>query len=113
MLRSEGNAKSEAAEPEVVVLKPARDYAWSLKVAAHVHGDAAGKIAIKAAVDSIERGSFLRPDTLAMMKAKGIFLVPTLLAGETVGTQVANSRRRSPPKPEPPTRRVPRCSETL
>jgi imidazolonepropionase-like amidohydrolase len=62
---------------------------WGRKVAAHIHGDEAGKIAIKAGVDSIEHGSFLKPDTLAMMKAKGTYLVPTLLAGETVGTQLA------------------------
>jgi imidazolonepropionase-like amidohydrolase len=59
------------------------------KVAAHCHGDAAGKIAIAAGVDSIEHGSFLKPETLAMMKAKGTFLVPTLLAGETVGNSSA------------------------
>jgi imidazolonepropionase-like amidohydrolase len=55
------------------------------KVAAHCHGDAAGKMAIAAGVDSIEHGSFLRPDTLAQMQAKGVYLVPTLLAGEWTG----------------------------
>lgn len=59
------------------------------KVAAHCHGDAAGRIAIAAGVDSIEHGSFLKPETLAMMKAKGTVLVPTLLAGETVGNSSA------------------------
>jgi imidazolonepropionase-like amidohydrolase len=59
------------------------------KVAAHCHGDAAGKIAVAAGVDSIEHGSFLKPETLAMMKAKGTYLVPTLLAGETVGNSSA------------------------
>ena len=51
--------------------------------------DEAGKVAIRAGVDSIEHGSFLKPDTLAQMKAKGIYLVPTLLAGETVGTKAS------------------------
>jgi imidazolonepropionase-like amidohydrolase len=55
------------------------------KVAAHCHGDLAGKAAIAAGVDSLEHGSFLKPDTLASMKAKGVYLVPTLLAGEWVG----------------------------
>jgi imidazolonepropionase-like amidohydrolase len=59
------------------------------RVAAHCHGDAAAKIAIAAGVDSIEHGSFLKPDTLALMKQKGTFLVPTLLAGETVGNSSA------------------------
>lgn len=57
---------------------------WGRKVAAHCHGDAAAKIAIAAGVNSIEHGTFLQPDTLALMREKGIYLVPTLLAGETV-----------------------------
>jgi imidazolonepropionase-like amidohydrolase len=55
------------------------------KVAAHCHGDVAGRTAIAAGVDSLEHGSFLKPDTLALMKAKGVYLVPTLLAGEWTG----------------------------
>jgi imidazolonepropionase-like amidohydrolase len=59
-------------------------HAWGRKVAAHCHGDAAAKIAIAAGVDSIEHGTFLQPDTLALMVNKGIYLVPTLLAAETI-----------------------------
>ncbi len=58
---------------------------WGRKVAAHCHGDLAGRMAIEAGVDSIEHGSFLKPDTLALMKAKGVYLVATLLAGEYTG----------------------------
>jgi imidazolonepropionase-like amidohydrolase len=58
---------------------------WGRKVAAHCHGEIAGKMAIQAGVDSIEHGSFLKPDTLAMMHDKGVYLVPTLLAGEWTG----------------------------
>jgi imidazolonepropionase-like amidohydrolase len=61
---------------------------WGRKVAAHCHGDAAAKMAIAAGVDSIEHGSFIKPDTLAMMKEKGVYLVPTLMAGETVGAKL-------------------------
>jgi imidazolonepropionase-like amidohydrolase len=49
------------------------------KVAAHCHGDAAARLAIAAGVDSIEHGSFLTEDTLKLMKAKGVYLVPTRL----------------------------------
>lgn len=52
------------------------------RVAAHAHGDAAAKVAVRAGVDSIEHGSFLKPDTLQLMKAKGVFLVPTMMATE-------------------------------
>jgi imidazolonepropionase-like amidohydrolase len=55
------------------------------KAAAHCHGDRAAKDAILAGVDSIEHGSFLSEETLALMKARGTFLVPTLLAGEWTG----------------------------
>ena len=56
------------------------------KVAAHCHGDVAAKAAIEAGIDSIEHGSFLKSDTLAMMKKKGTVLVPTLLASEWLST---------------------------
>ena len=59
-------------------------HAWHRKAAAHCHGDAAAKIAIAAGVDSIEHGSFLKPDTLMEMKRRGTVLVPTLMAVETV-----------------------------
>ncbi|MEO8505391.1 MAG: amidohydrolase family protein [Acidobacteriota bacterium] len=58
---------------------------WGRKAAAHCHGDIAAKMVIAAGVDSIEHGSFLKPDTLRSMKEKGVYLVPTLLAGEWTG----------------------------
>ncbi|HZE12150.1 MAG TPA: amidohydrolase family protein [Chthoniobacterales bacterium] len=54
------------------------------KVAVHCHGDQAGRDAIEAGVDSIEHGSFLKPETLQLMKTKGTWLVPTLLASEWI-----------------------------
>ncbi len=57
---------------------------WGRKVAAHCHGDTAGRMAVMAGVDSIEHGSFLKPETLQLMKDKGVFLVPTRMAAETV-----------------------------
>lgn len=60
-------------------------HAWHRKVAAHCHGDEAARIAIAAGVDSIEHGSFLKDDTLRLMKEKGVYLVPTLFAGFWVG----------------------------
>jgi imidazolonepropionase-like amidohydrolase len=54
------------------------------KVAVHCHGDQAAREAIQAGVDSIEHGSFLKPDTLRLMKSKGTFLTPTLMAAEYI-----------------------------
>lgn len=52
-------------------------HTWGRKVAAHSHGDTAARQAIEAGVDSIEHGSFLKTDTLQLMKQKGVYLVPT------------------------------------
>jgi imidazolonepropionase-like amidohydrolase len=60
---------------------------WKRKVAAHCHGDKAAKMAILAGVDSIEHGSFLKDDTLMEMKVHHVYLVPTLSAGEWVGSK--------------------------
>lgn len=54
------------------------------KVAAHAHGTEGIKIAVRAGVASIEHGSFLDDEGAKMMAEKGTFLVPTLMAGETV-----------------------------
>src|ERR1043165_4061079 len=54
------------------------------KVAVHCHGDQVAREAIEAGVDSIEHGSFLKPETLQLMKTKGTWLVPTLMATEWV-----------------------------
>jgi imidazolonepropionase-like amidohydrolase len=60
------------------------------KTAAHAHGDQAARAAVKAGIDSIEHGSFMTDDTLALMKSKGTFLVPTLIVGDWVTRPGAN-----------------------
>src|SRR6266404_1936061 len=58
------------------------------KVAVHCHGDQAAREAIEAGVDSIEHGSFMKPETLAMMKKKGTYLTPTLMATEWIMSKI-------------------------
>lgn len=60
------------------------DEAHSLhrKTAAHCHGAEAAKRAIRAGIDSIEHGSFLDDEALDMMKQRGTYLVPTLMAAQ-------------------------------
>jgi imidazolonepropionase-like amidohydrolase len=53
-----------------------------LKVAAHAHGTQGINAAIKAGVDSIEHGSILSPESIALMKDRGTFLVPQAYLGE-------------------------------
>jgi imidazolonepropionase-like amidohydrolase len=47
-------------------------------VAAHAHGKKGAAAAVRAGVRSIEHGTYLSDESLKEMKAKGIFLVPTL-----------------------------------
>src|SRR6266498_2651529 len=58
------------------------------KVAVHCHGDQAAREAIEAGVDSIEHGSFMKPETLTLMKQKGTFLTPTLMASEYIMSKI-------------------------
>jgi imidazolonepropionase-like amidohydrolase len=55
-------------------------HALHMKAAAHAHGAEGAKRAIRAGIDSIEHGTFLDDEALDMMKARGTYLVPTLMA---------------------------------
>jgi len=70
--------------PEEAAAIISEAHAWHRKAAAHCHGDDAAKVAIAAGVDSIEHGSFLKPETLAEMKRRGVVYIPTLMAAENV-----------------------------
>ena len=54
------------------------------KVAAHAHGAEGIKAALRAGVDSIEHGSMTDDEAIALFKKTGAFLVPTLMAQESV-----------------------------
>ena len=86
-IAASGGVLSESDPVDVPQLTPeemsaivSEAHKWKRKVAAHCHGDAAARLAIEAGVDSIEHGSFLTEDTLKLMKAKGVYLVPTRMA---------------------------------
>ena len=55
-----------------------------MKVAAHAHGKRGMEAAIRAGVDSIEHGTYLDDQTIALFKKHGTYYVPTVLAGKTV-----------------------------
>ena len=63
-------------------------YALRKKTAAHAHGATGAKLAIRADIDSIEHGSFMDDEALRLMKEKGTFYVPTLIAGWWIVQQV-------------------------
>jgi imidazolonepropionase-like amidohydrolase len=49
-----------------------------LSVAAHAHSDEAARAAVLAGVHSIEHGTYLSDETLALMKSRGTYFVPTI-----------------------------------
>ncbi len=86
-----GGVLSLADEVDVPQLTPAEmtalvdeSHRLRKKVAVHCHGDVAAKDAINAGVDSIEHGSFLTEGTLQLMKQKGTYLTPTLMASDWI-----------------------------
>jgi imidazolonepropionase-like amidohydrolase len=63
-------------------------HALRRKTAAHAHGNEGAKRAILAGIDSIEHGSFMQDDTLDLMKQRGTYLVPTLIAGDSLREKI-------------------------
>jgi imidazolonepropionase-like amidohydrolase len=57
------------------------------RVAAHAHGNTGIKVAVRAGVDSIEHGSELDDEAVALFKSMGTWLVPTLTVQEAVEQQ--------------------------
>jgi len=59
-------------------------HAMGRQVTAHAHGKGGIEAALRAGVDSIEHGTYLDDETIALFKEHGATLVPTVLAGVTV-----------------------------
>lgn len=69
------------------VVQTAKDY--NMTVAVHAHGAEGIRRAILAGVDSIEHGTFLTDELIALMKEHGTYWVPTNMAGEWVAKKAA------------------------
>jgi imidazolonepropionase-like amidohydrolase len=65
-------------------------HALRRKTAAHAHGAIGAKRAIRAGIDSIEHGTFLDDEALDMMKARGTYFIPTLMASQGLREQLAS-----------------------
>lgn len=72
-------------EEATAIVAAAKDYGFA--VAAHAHGQEGIRRAILAGVTTIEHGSYLEGDLIPLMKTHGTWLVPTLLAGDWVGSR--------------------------
>lgn len=64
------------------VVQAAKDYGYA--VAVHAHGAEGMKRAIRAGVDSIEHGTYMDDEAMALMKERGTWYVPTIIAGRYV-----------------------------
>lgn len=62
-------------------------HALGRKVAAHSHAAEGTRAALEAGVDSIEHGTFIDDETVRLFKAKGAYLVPTMIAPVTALAQ--------------------------
>lgn len=62
-------------------------HGFGRKVAAHSHAAEGTKAALEAGVDTIEHGSFLDDEAIRLFKAKGAYLVPTMIAPVTAVQQ--------------------------
>ncbi len=61
------------------IVNMAKDYGF--KVAAHAHGSEGIKRAVRAGVHSIEHGTLMDDEGMRLMREKGTYYVPTIIAG--------------------------------
>ncbi len=81
MAKSGENPQFTEEEIKAIV-STAKDYGF--KVAAHCHGAEAMKRAIRGGVSSIEHGTYMDDEVIALMKKHGTYHVPTITAGKSV-----------------------------
>ena len=81
--QSANGQNSQYTEDELrAVVDTAKDYGF--RVAAHAHGAEGMKRALRAGVDSIEHGTMMDDEVLALFKKTGHWYVPTISAGRYV-----------------------------
>lgn len=69
--------------PEIeAIVAAAHDYGF--RVAAHAHGAEGMRRAVLGGVDSIEHGTFMTDEIMKLMRQRGTYYVPTIIAGRFV-----------------------------
>jgi imidazolonepropionase-like amidohydrolase len=81
-LEKDGLGAQFSDEELKAIVETAHDY--GMAVAAHAHGAEAIKRAIRAGVTSIEHGTFMDDEAIALFKEHGTWYVPTIIAGKSV-----------------------------
>lgn len=79
---SSGDNPQLTLEEIKAVVATAHDYGFT--VAAHAHGAEAIRRAVIGGVDSIEHGTFMNDEDMRLMKERGTWYVPTIIAGTFV-----------------------------
>ena len=81
-LEPNGTGAQFSDEELRAIVETAKDY--GMRVAAHAHGAEAMKRAIRAGVTSIEHGTYMDDEAIALFKEHGTWYVPTIIAGKSV-----------------------------
>ncbi len=79
---SDGSGPQFTVEEVSAVVKAANDYGFV--TAAHAHGVEGMKRAVMGGIHSIEHGTFMDDEVMQLMKEKGTYYVPTIMAGKFV-----------------------------
>lgn len=95
---------SQYTEDELrAIVSTAKDYGF--RVAAHAHGAEGMRRAVEAGVTSIEHGTYMDDEVMALMKRKGTWYVPTIYAGRFVAEK-AKQEGYFPPVVRPKAERI-------
>jgi len=78
----EGQRPQFSEEEIRTIVETAAD--WGVLVAAHAHGDEGMQRAVRAGVRTIEHGTLMSSETMALMVERGTYFVPTITAGKEV-----------------------------
>lgn len=77
-----GDAPQFTVEEVKAIVDTAKDYGF--RVAAHAHGTEGIRRAVLGGVTTIEHGTYMTDEVMALMKQKGTWYVPTIYAGRFV-----------------------------
>ncbi len=78
----DGHGPQFTQEEVNAIVETAKDY--GMITAAHAHGAEGMKRAVLAGITTIEHGTFMSDEVMDLMKQKGTYYVPTIIAGKSV-----------------------------
>lgn len=81
----DGSGPQFTQEEVNAIVSTAKDY--GMHTAAHAHGTEGMKRAVLAGITTIEHGTIMSDEVMELMKQKGTFYVPTIIAGRFVAEQ--------------------------